>query len=65
MIWQQKALREESGDAAAECWLQAAHLYSIAAYPFINGDFLADQAVTLKKAWIKGPKATTPLINFG
>ncbi|MFB0773291.1 esterase FrsA [Proteus cibi] len=47
MIWQQKALREESGDAAADCWLQAAHLYSIAAYPFINGDFLADQAVIL------------------
>lgn len=47
MTWQQKALREESGDKAADCWLRAANLYSIAAYPFINGDFLADQAVVL------------------
>lgn len=47
MTWQQKALREESGDKAADCWLRAAHLYSIAAYPFIQGDFLADQAVVL------------------
>lgn len=47
MIWQQKALREISEEAAADCWLRAANLYSIAAYPFINGDFLADQAVVL------------------
>ncbi|MFB9998897.1 fermentation/respiration switch protein [Providencia rustigianii] len=47
MHWQQKALKYEKGDKASEAWLHAANLYSIAAYPFIKGDELADQAILL------------------
>lgn len=45
-IWQQQAM--ESDDAhAGQAWLQAAHLYSLGAYPHIKGDELAEQAQTL------------------
>ena len=47
MLWQQKALQFEKGEKACDAWLRAANLYSIAAYPFIKGDELADQAVLL------------------
>ncbi len=47
MNWQQKALEYENGPEASHAWAQAANLYSIAAYPFIKGDELADQAVLL------------------
>lgn len=47
MYWQQKALRFEKGEDAGNAWLHAANLYSIAGYPFIKGDELADQAVLL------------------
>lgn len=45
--WQQRAT--ESGDDAqtGQFWLNAANLYSIAAYPHIKGDELAEQAQTL------------------
>ncbi|WP_369310114.1 esterase FrsA [Providencia rettgeri] len=47
MHWQQKALEFEQGVEAGKAWLRAANLYSIAAYPFIKGDELADQAILL------------------
>ncbi|MEI9600183.1 esterase FrsA [Moellerella wisconsensis] len=47
MYWQQKALQYETGPDAHNAWLRAANLYSIAAYPFIKGDELADQATVL------------------
>ncbi|MTC50517.1 esterase FrsA [Providencia alcalifaciens] len=47
MKWQQKALEFEKGQEACDAWLRAANLYSIAAYPFIKGDELADQAIVL------------------
>lgn len=47
MRWQQKALEFEKGQEACDAWLRAANLYSIAAYPFIKGDELADQAIVL------------------
>ncbi|MFY3771473.1 hypothetical protein AHYW_000970 [Providencia manganoxydans] len=47
MRWQQNALQFESGEQASRAWLRAANLYSIAAYPFIKGDELADQAIVL------------------
>lgn len=46
-IWQQKALDASDDNEAGECWLHAANLYSIAAYPHIKGDQLAEQAQTL------------------
>ncbi len=42
-----KALEFEKGAEAGEAWLRSANLYSIAAYPFIKGDELADQAILL------------------
>lgn len=47
MHWQQKALEFEQGIDAGNAWLRSANLYSIAAYPFIKGDELADQAILL------------------
>lgn len=46
-IWQQKALEATDDSEAGDYWLHAAHLYSVAAYPYIKGDELADQAQTL------------------
>lgn len=46
--WQQKAQDTEDDDQlAGKHWLHAAHLYSLAAYPYIKGDELADQAQVL------------------
>lgn len=47
MQWQQNALKFEGGEKASEAWLHAANMYSIAGYPFIKGDVLADQAILL------------------
>ncbi|MDR7344148.1 esterase FrsA [Pantoea alhagi] len=46
-LWQQKAM--DAGDApeAGEHWLHAVNLYSLAAWPHIKGDELAEQAQTL------------------
>ncbi|PZD59308.1 esterase FrsA [Pantoea ananatis] len=48
-IWQQRALdaNTDEHDRAGHDWLHASHLYSVAAYPYIKGDELADQAQTL------------------
>jgi esterase FrsA len=49
MNWQQKALASEQSDAllAGQYWLKAANLYSIASYPHLQGDTLAEQAEVL------------------
>ncbi|MGM3175679.1 esterase FrsA [Dickeya lacustris] len=47
MRWQQQAGQHSAGEQAGQCWLKAANLYSIAAYPHLKGDELADQAQTL------------------
>jgi len=46
-LWQQKAMQASDDLDAGECWLHAANLYSIAGYPHIKGDELAEQAQTL------------------
>lgn len=43
-LWQQKAGEAETDDVAGEYWLHAANLHSLAAYPHLKGDELADQA---------------------
>lgn len=45
-IWQQQAL-DSADEDAGQFWLRAAHLYSLAAYPHIKGDELAEQAEAL------------------
>ncbi|RNM21240.1 esterase FrsA [Dickeya undicola] len=47
MRWQQQAGQYSQGEQAGQCWLKAANLYSIAAYPHLKGDELAEQAQTL------------------
>lgn len=47
MAWQQKAGQEAEPLTSGRHWLRAANLYSIAAYPHIKGDELAEQAQTL------------------
>lgn len=51
MIWQKKALEqaaeEDSALQAGKYWLNAANLYSIASYPHLKGDVLAEQAELL------------------
>ncbi|MGU3413076.1 esterase FrsA [Enterobacteriaceae bacterium C23F] len=47
MLWQQKATQEQDDAKAGRHWLHAANLYSIAAYPHLKGDELADQAQAL------------------
>ena len=44
MLWQQKAGQEEDSTLSGKHWLHAANLYSIAAYPHLKGDELAEQA---------------------
>ncbi|MCW2480445.1 esterase FrsA [Candidatus Symbiopectobacterium sp. NZEC135] len=45
--WQSKAMESEETQHDGHYWLNAANLYSIAAYPYIKGDELAEQAQTL------------------
>jgi esterase FrsA len=47
MLWQQKASQEQDTALSGRHWLHASNLYSIAAYPHIKGDALADQAQAL------------------
>ncbi|TCV91557.1 esterase FrsA [Biostraticola tofi] len=52
MIWQQRAMDETDPQQAGKHWLQAANFYSIASYPHLKGDELAEQAQTLaNRAW--------------
>ncbi len=46
-LWQQKAMEAGDDAQAGEHWLHAVNLYSVAAYPYIKGDELAEQAQTL------------------
>ncbi len=47
MEWQRKAGTEADAQRAGEHWLKAATLYSIAGYPHLKGDDLAEQAGAL------------------
>ncbi|WP_414162840.1 esterase FrsA [Superficieibacter sp. BNK-5] len=47
MLWQQKASQEEDATLCGRHWLHASNLYSIAAYPHLKGDELAEQAQVL------------------
>ena len=47
MQWQQRANQETDKVLSGKYWLQAANLYSIAAYPHLKGDQLAEQAQVL------------------
>lgn len=47
MLWQQRANQETDKALSGKYWLQAANLYSIAAYPHLKGDQLAEQAQVL------------------
>lgn len=47
MLWQQRACKEQDEEKIGQYWLKAANLYSIAAYPHIKGDALAEQAQVL------------------
>lgn len=46
-LWQQRAMENEDHEEAGHQWMRASNLYSIAAYPYIKGDDLADQAQVL------------------
>ena len=45
--WQQLAQQQQDPTTAGKYWLHAANLFSVAAYPHLNGDELADQAQVL------------------
>lgn len=47
MQWQQRALEQEDPLVGGLYWLNAANLYSIAGYPHLKGDELAEQAEVL------------------
>ncbi len=47
MLWQQKACQEQNDVLSGRHWLHASNLYSIAAYPHLKGDDLAEQAQAL------------------
>ncbi|WP_330985846.1 MULTISPECIES: esterase FrsA [Enterobacterales] len=47
MLWQQKAGQEQDDTLSGRHWLHASNLYSIAAYPHLKGDELAEQAQAL------------------
>ncbi|EJO9054877.1 esterase FrsA [Cronobacter sakazakii] len=47
MAWQQRAGQETDEAAIGKAWLMASTLYSIAAYPHLKGDTLAEQAQVL------------------
>ncbi|TKI03326.1 esterase FrsA [Martelella alba] len=52
MLWQQKAMDEPQAELSGGYWLRAANFYSIASYPHLVGDLLAEQAQTLaNRAW--------------
>ncbi|KAB8312987.1 esterase FrsA [Erwinia endophytica] len=47
VLWQERAVREENNEEAGHYWLHAANLFSIAGYPHLKGDELAEQAQQL------------------
>ncbi|MEB6337669.1 esterase FrsA [Serratia rhizosphaerae] len=47
MQWQQRALEQQDPLQAGRHWLRAANFYSIAGYPHLKGDELAEQAEVL------------------
>ncbi len=47
MQWQQRALEQTDPLVGGQYWLNAANLYSIAGYPHLKGDELAEQAEVL------------------
>jgi esterase FrsA len=47
MLWQQRAGQQQDPELCGKQWLMAANLYSIAAYPHLKGDDLAEQAQVL------------------
>ncbi|MEX2988456.1 esterase FrsA [Serratia fonticola] len=47
MLWQQRALEQQDPLVGGQYWLNAANLYSIAGYPHLKGDELAEQAEVL------------------
>ncbi|MEA1063825.1 esterase FrsA [Erwinia sp. HR93] len=47
MLWQQRAAQQPDEARCGADWLAAANLYSIAAYPYLKGDTLAEQAQAL------------------
>ena len=47
MQWQQRALEQKDLLVGGQYWLNAANLYSIAGYPHLKGDQLAEQAEVL------------------
>ena len=47
MQWQQRATEQQDPLVGGEYWLKAASLYSIAGYPHLKGDELAEQAEML------------------
>lgn len=47
MLWQQKASQAQDAALCGRYWLHASNLYSIAAYPHLKGDALAEQAQVL------------------
>jgi esterase FrsA len=52
MVWQQRAMEEPQPELSGQQWLKAANFYSIAGYPHLAGDMLAEQAQTLaSRAW--------------
>ncbi|WP_127958777.1 esterase FrsA [Serratia microhaemolytica] len=46
MRWQQRALQQQDARLGGEYWLNAANLYSLAGYPHLKGDGLAERAET-------------------
>lgn len=60
MQWQQHGQEEQDEEKASEYWLRAANFYSIAAYPHIKGDALAEQAEVLaNKAFEKSAEGSS------
>jgi Alpha/beta hydrolase of unknown function (DUF1100). len=55
MLWQQKASQEEDATLSGKHWLHAANLYSIAAYPHLKGDELAEQPRRWQTGLMKRP----------
>lgn len=49
MLWQQRASQAVQNTDRAHCGYKASTLYSIAAYPYLQGDELAGQALLLAK----------------
>lgn len=47
MQWQQRALEQQNSPRGGQYWLNASNFYSIAGYPYLKGDELAEQAVIL------------------